>query len=50
VFDRIHVLELDETGSGYGIDGLAGGVRDEVEMKVFHAAINIPAVDIGPTA
>jgi hypothetical protein len=36
VLDRLHVLELHQTGARHGIDGFAGGVRDEMQMKELH--------------
>jgi hypothetical protein len=33
---HLHALELRQTGAGNAMDRLAGGIGDEVEVKVFH--------------
>ena len=37
---HIHILELGERGIGHGVEGFAGGVRDQVNVKfVIHRSI-----------
>jgi hypothetical protein len=37
MLDRLGVLELHETGARHGMNGIAGGVGDEMKMKLGHA-------------
>jgi hypothetical protein len=43
VFHRLHIVELHETGSGNGMNGLAGRVGDQVKVKPGHD--DCPAAD-----
>jgi hypothetical protein len=37
MFDRLHIVELHKTGSGNGMNGLAGRVGHQVKVKPGHA-------------